>query len=422
MTTTNPHFNAFQGSYSRDRAGAIFARMKARSAMCVNDWELLRTILQRGGTPVHRHRAPQDDDADSHIDPIEYVNTAHTQALAAEAGGARKTIIHLGNELGSTQPKRTAEWLEAGIRRCTELGRICYAANWSVKNPEPHMHIELAKKVYPAIIANGGKMCCHEGAYIDPETGRIYRTLQECIEGGTIGGYRESRHKYGFCVAVTEFAASKTPHDGYGEWIGDAEFAALVNDSARLVYAPDGVDRYIYTAEKWDLGRGFEYADKPALQDKFAATNVAYPVKECKNVTQIPDYSKHDWGQRINGAQVRTNGSNINVRPVPSEVGTSVVGTIGDGNNITYWNKPYPSEVGGKYRWYKILYNGVERFVAETAGLRFENPTLPAPELPPGAVILAPEQYQRWQSLANQMQALIEEVAPALPPGGFQDD
>lgn len=290
-TVINPHFVASQGGYSRDRAAQVFQRMKSGSAMCVNDWEMARYILALSGTPILRIRCPDDDDADAKWDPIEYVDTAHTELSAAEdgiPGAALKGRIHIGNELGSASPERTAKWLAIAIRRATFHKRKAVAANWSVKNPESFMHPVLAQfGVYRAINENEGEMGYHEGAYIDPKTKQIYRTFADCVAGGCIGGYREAQRQYGFRVRITELTASKTPLDGPSTWMSDAELSALYEDGARHIWVPDGVETHGYTAFKWDRGTGFEYADNLPLQDAFARINVAYPIVDRKTPMRL---------------------------------------------------------------------------------------------------------------------------------------
>lgn len=421
-TVLNPHFVASQGGYSRDRAIGVYARMGSNFAVCVNDWEMARYVLARGGTPILRIRCPDDDDADARFDPVEYVDTCHAQLSAAEAGipgAAGRGVIHLGNELGSATPERTARWLETGIRRITFHKRKALASNWSVKNPEESMHAELARfGVYTAIRANGGWMGYHEGAYIDPHTGETFRSFEECFAGGCIGGWREAAQQYGFRVCITEFAASKTPVDGWSTWMSESEFTTLCDKAAKF-YAAQGVIAHIYTAFQWDRGTGFEYVEATTLQAEFAKINERYPV-----MTQptIPDYSGHNWGQRIGGAKVVAT-ANSNVRNQPDESVQPVVGTLKNGDSVTYWSSPFQ---GRNHHWYKVLFGGQERFVAAGAHLRFENPPAPEPEpepeLPPGSVVLTPAQYQTLQGIHAALGTFIQEVAPALLPGSFPVD
>lgn len=373
-TVINPHFIASQGGYSRDRAITVYDRMKATSAVCVNDWEMARYILARGGTPILRIRCPDDDDADSRFDPVEYIDTCHTELSAAEAGipgAAGKGRVHIGNELGSATKERTAAWLAKAIRRATFHKRKAVAANWSVKNPHESVHPVLAEYgVYDAINENGGEMGYHEGAYIDPKTGEVFRTFAECLAGGCIGGFREAQQQYGFRVCITEFASSKTPVDGWSTWMSENEFAALC-DKAGQFYASLGVAAHVYSAFDWDRGTGFEYVDTPTLQDKFAQTNGRYPVTQ----PTVPTWQNHNWGTRITNATVKLSRT-INVRAEPYE-GSADEGDLANNATITYWTTPYKSTQGDKYNWYKVLFGGQERYVAEVAGLRFES--LPTP-------------------------------------------
>ena len=158
--------------------------------------------------------------------------------------------------------------------------------------------------------------------------------------------------------------------------------------------------------------------------EPIARPQVAAPPKEYP-VTQ--DWTSHDWGKRIDGAEVETNGANVNARPTPHETSTPVLGTLKPGSRTTYWNNPYPSPVGSKYKWFKVIVDGREGYAAQVAGLRFIDPPAPEPEPPPpdDTIKLTPEQYVRWQEAqakidegSAEQRALIEEVAPPLLPGG----
>lgn len=314
-TPINPHITANQGGYSRDRSISAYQRMQSRSAMCVDDYLLARDVLARNGVPILRTNAANDDDIDAKLDPIEYVDSAHTQATEAERdipGAALKTRLHIGNELGSTNPARLDAWMQKAIDRATFHKRKVVACNWSVFNPDPGI-IDALPKTRAALLNNGGEMGFHEGTLITPK-GVVIRTLQDALKHGAIGGYRPYMQKYGLRVRITEFAASFSPHDGWSTWMSEGEFAQLCDDAARLVYAPDGVEVHVFTLFKWDKGRGFEYIDAPTLQDKFARTNAAYEVKE-QPVTQQPIPAPTEGG--VLSALTTIPGVYINVRPQP---------------------------------------------------------------------------------------------------------
>lgn len=421
-TVLNPHFTAFMEGYSRDRAVTVLRMMGAQSAVCVNDWELARAILQAGGTPILRSRAPFDDDADSHIDPVEYVDTINTELHTAEAGipgAALRGIVHIGNELGSTQPRRTDDWLTAAIRRATQHKRKAVAANWSVFNPAPHMHAALLG-TYAAIRANGGWMGYHEGTLVVPETGEVIKSITTAIQRGAIGGYRAAADRYGFKVMVTEFAASLTPNDGWSTWMDAREFADLCDAAARLVYAPDGVQVHVFTAFKWDRGRGFEYADNASLQLDFRETNRRYPVNEQAAVIIDPP-TEGAQRVRVNALPAGLQWRNIRSQPngAAQDLGDLKVGDEIDlylqrSDGWAYLSRPLDGVKG----W--ALMTGVEAGAV----------TIPPPT---GTVTLTPEQYGRLQGILSEqleaekavaaanakLRAWIEEVAPPVLPGGF---
>lgn len=245
-------------------------------------------ILARGGTPVLRMGAPEDDDLDARgIKPEEYADAMHNALLVAEAGiagAALKGIAHVGNEIGSAAIPRTLKFFEAVVRRLTFHRRKCCVLNLAVRNKfDPFVPL------IPAVLENGGEFGFHDGLYIDPETGEVVDTLAKALATGAIGGYRKFMQQYGIRARVTEFAASKTPLEGYNNWIGTNAFAKLCDDAARVVYAPDGVEFHPYSAFKWDRGEGFEYRDNLPLLNRFAETNRTYEVKD----VNMPTNSMH---------------------------------------------------------------------------------------------------------------------------------
>lgn len=417
LTVLNPHVVASQGGYSRDRAAQVYKRMNSSAAMCVNDWEMAQYILALGGTPILRIRCPDDDDADARFDPIEYVNTAHTQLSAAEEGipgAALKGRIHIGNELGSATPERTARWLEAAIRQTTFHKRKAVAANWSVKNPEPFMHPELARcGVYTAINVNGGEMGSHEGAYIDPKTGAVYRTFNECLASGAIGGYREAARKYGFRVRITEFAASKTPNDGWSTWMSEDEFAALCDDAGRF-YAANGVQAHIYTAFKWDRGRGFEYVDHPQLQNQFANTNERYPVN------QQPVFIPTPTQGGVLSELTKLPGKYVNVRSQPGGVD---VGDLYKGNTINLFVSNDPGATGWVYVVPVNAPSALAGWVSLQGGaVEFTPVAPPQPSgvwMPEATLEALHDYFKRAEADMAAGRKLLEEVMPSLAEGRF---
>ena len=408
-TVINPHFISSQGGYSRDAAVEVYDRMQAKSAVCVNDVDLARMILARGGVPVLRMGAPEDDDLDARgIPPTEYADAMHNALLVAEAGitGAHlKGVAHIGNEIGSAAIPRTITFFEAVVRRLTFHQRKCCVLNLAVRNK-----FDPFTPLIPAVRENGGEFGFHEGLYIDPETGEAIDTLVKALATGAIGGYRRFMREYGIRARVTEFAASKSPLIGYNGWIGTDAYAKLCDDTARFIYAPDGVEFHPYSAFKWDRGEGFEYRDNMVLLKRFAEINAAYEVKE-PQVTQ-PGWANHNWGTRIDGSTARVTAP-INVRALPDETSADV-GDLKDNTPISYWDKPYQSTTGGKYVWYKVLDGIVERYVAQVSGLTFEAPV--APPAPLGKLLTPAKEAELRAHLAAITAILDSAEAVAAPP------
>lgn len=250
---------------------------------------------------------------------------------------------------------------------------------------------------------------------------RVGRVAAVLKRAATIGAPINPRR-----VAITEYGRDVGGHadsDGWAVYFGGDQLAYFrwMLPGVELYYAAGylGICIFVY-GRTW---RSFDIQRAETLWELMEVWNAANPRKEYP-VTQptTPDTSQHDWGKRIDSATVRTNGANINIRPQPDELAAPVLGALKNDDKATYWSNPYKSPAGNKYAWYKVLFSGREGFVAEVAGLRFDNPVQsPNPELPAGTVVMTPAQYQRWQQLASEMQALIEEVAPALPSGGFPD-
>lgn len=421
-TVLNPHFVASQGGYSRDRAAGVYQRMKSQAAVTTNDWEMARYVLVLGGTPILRIRCPDDDDADARFDPIEYVDTAHTELSVAEhgiAGAALKGRIHIGNELGSATPKRTAAWLEKAIRRATFHKRKAVAANWSVKNPRPFMH-EYLKGVYVAIKENGGEMGAHEGAYIDPQTKEVFRTFEECLAGGCIGGWRDAAQQYGFRVRITEFAASKTPVDGWSTWMSEAEFAALCDDAGAF-YAESGIEAHIYTAFRWDRGTGFEYVDVPTLQDEFAKTNAAYEVKEVNMPTTTPPPAG------LSGAfAAETTQTGLRLRAAPS-TNAAIIRTLPLAEQVTVYSTPltafeqydfaYLKDSLGNTGYAAISINGVQQFAPPVPNPPVEpEPSVKGRYLSPEAETALREELDNLHEATNKIMNLLDAAPEVAPP------
>lgn len=141
------------------------------------------------------------------------------------------------------------------------------------------------------------------------------------------------------------------------------------------------------------------------------------------NLTQPPAWQNHQWGERIDNAVVLA-GANINVRNAPSELGTTVVGTLRNDDVVTYWTIPYQSRTGLEYKWFKILHEGQERYVAEVAGLQFVPPLLPPIPVPTGR-LLTPEAEGRLrahlQAISDATAAIVAELDSAPEIGAPPD-
>mgnify|MGYP006921287780 CR=1 FL=1 len=407
----NPHIVSSQGGYSRDGSMEVYARMSAQSAVTVNDHLLAQQILGRGGVPVVREGAPGDDDLDGRgVDPVAYADALHNQLLQIERNipGAELTSeAYLGNEIGTSTPQRTGAWFNAAIRRLNFHRRPVCAFNFAVRNPPDNAEgAKFIREAFPLFIDALrfnplSKLGFHEGTYVDPNTGEVVDTLAKAIQAGAIGGYRRFMREFGVKCRITEFAASKTPVDGWSTWMSEEEYAKLINNAVAQVYAPDEVEIHPYTVWKWDRAEGFEYRNALKLQLSFAATNAAYPYKGVK----MANYLEFNYGKFTHHAKVSASAP-IRLRLEPSTTGL-ILGTVKAGDEVAKWDIPFKS---GAYDWYRVVLGDVLGFVASTAGLKF---TDVGETSSGGSEGLSAEQAAELEAIYDDLGAFIEEVVPA---------
>lgn len=404
MTFSGKVCSHIQGiSYTRDNILPPMKQMTGMYAVIVNDWELAAMWLQSGGIPILRIKTPQywDDDGDKNIPNVEayadhVCNLLDDAELYVPAELKGKGVGHLGNELFTELPERTDVWLARGIRRFAARGRKCVVGNWAYLN---RPKLDKMPLTIQALRDTGSWMGYHEGLY-----GDVWRA-EDAIANGAIGGFRAEQARYGFRVLITEFAASVTPHDGWQVMFanrgGYKEWARQIRKSLELALGTADA-LCLYSMPPWNEGRGFDYdnpdpqSDEYKLRDELALINRDFPVKEGGTVTQ-PSWQTHDWGKRIDGATVR-NTANVNIRPEPNENSKPALGVLKNGETVTFWDRPYS---GGAYLWFKVLYMGLERYVAQVAGLRFEVP-----------VVVPPVQYLTYK--ATNIEALKKLFTDAL--------
>lgn len=391
------HIIASSPGYSRDAALVSAREIQGKFCTVVNDPLLCLMLLDVGVIPIHRinRNGLLDDNAHQKgYSAREYVRTAHAEVPD------KRALISLNNEPGQQDLERLRDFMLEGIDEANKLGRTLACMNWSYGNPEPSAETVLAP-VYRAIAAGGHFYCAHEG------TDAQHPTLKDCYPA-LIGRFLDVQKRYGFKVLVTEFAASLDAHHGWQTWQAAQQYATTCEDTVREVYAPNGVYMTPFTLFVWKIG--FDYVGSDELKNAWAGINARYPVKE-QPVTQ-PGWTNHVWGRRVDNATVSLNAS-INVRELPTET-SPIKGSLSGGAVVSYWDTPYQSTTGGKYRWYKILHEGTERYIADIQGLRFEVPVV----VPPTTIPITQAQYQALQGIHAALGKWIEEVAPAMLPGG----
>ena len=151
------------------------------------------------------------------------------------------------------------------------------------------------------------------------------------------------------------------------EWMGDLLWSEIVDAFATYCHG-DGL--YDTKWSSFDLRRRPEYMEAMVTRLPRVPKTLIETWKE-QNMTQ-PGWTNFNWGNRVDGAQVSATTA-INVRVQPDET-SQKVGTIGSGDKVTHWTNAYQSTTGQKYRWHKILFDGVERYVAEVSNLAFIPP------------------------------------------------
>lgn len=300
-----------EGGYSRDAAIRSILDIRGKYVTCVNDPALCQMVLDVGGVPLYRVHTQDwnDDDADAHFDARVFVRKLHAESPAG-------SILYIANEVGTNNPVRLNTWTLNAVDEANKLGRKVIAYNWSYLNP-PDSIWDILEPSAKALAAGGHFFGWHEGY------DTTYDTLAKAFPHA-IGRFLYCQKRFGGNHLITEFAASKTPHDGWKTWLTWQQWAALLEDAVRAVYAPNGAFVTPYTLFVWR--RGFEYYDAPELKLAMNRINQEYPVS---NPT-IPAPTTDGTLVRITGLPAGVPFRNIRTQPTASatDVGDLKVGDV----------------------------------------------------------------------------------------------
>lgn len=254
-----------EGGYSRDAAVQSIREIGGKYVTVTNDAALCQMVLDVGGVPLYRVHTQDwnDDDADGHFDARVYVRKLHSEAPAG-------SVLYIANEVGINNPERLNAWTLEAVDEANQLGRKVVAFNWSYLNP-PHSIWDILAPSARALVSGGHFFGWHEG--FDTTYDTLAKAYPEAI-----GRFRYCQQRFGGKHIITEFAASKTPHDGWKTWLTWEQWAAMLEAAVRDVYAPNGAFVTPYTLFRWR--RGFEYYDAPELKAAMNRMNRSYPVTQ----------------------------------------------------------------------------------------------------------------------------------------------
>lgn len=338
---------------TRDRVAALARQLKGRYAVVVNDPQLCALLASLGVKPVYRinRHGWDDDDADAHFQLSAYVTLGHHELSVWEhAYGIPQgtCLLYIGNELGSTQPKRLNAWSLEGIPALDASGRQAVWWNWSVQNPDLSVWWFLEPAI-AQIKRRGDFIGFHEGTHWP------FKTVQQAIDSQSIGGFIPYMRRYGFKVFISEFAASKSPLEGWDAWLTAPQWVDQVFQAFTLVYDRWKIPVTPFTACPWrntpDRDTGFDYIDDQVVRAGFARLNGEFTMTNSAphvtpptsggvlaTLTKIPQQfinvrdepnGTQDWGDLLLGDKVRYFPQAINqgwtyvepVSPVPRPEG-----------------------------------------------------------------------------------------------------
>lgn len=390
-----------EGGYSRDAAIQSILQIQGKYVTVTNDAALCQMVLDVGAVPLYRVHTQDwnDDDADGHFDARVWVRKLHSEAPAG-------SILYIANEVGTNNPERLNTWTLNAVDEANKLGRKVVAFNWSYLNP-PHRIWDILAPSARALAAGGHFFGWHEGY------DTTYDTLAKAFPEA-IGRFRYCQQRFGGKHLITEFAASKTPHDGWKTWLTWQQWATMLEDAVRDVYAPHGAFVTPYTLFRWR--RGFEYYDAPELKAAMRSINERYPVTQPTNPPVPPVQPPTEGGIKGVIASLPQGVAYRNIRVQPVASATDVGDLKPDELIIAYVN----AKTADDWCYIERLSDGVKGWLL-WSGVVF------APELlPPAEKTYALSQSERdvlldylTRSIADltAAKALVEGLTPSNSGG-----
>lgn len=362
--------------------------MRAKYAVICDNAPLCAAFAGNGIFPIHRRNVPNDDDGDNHFGAANYVEAVHNELIASGVKG----WVHLGNELGSYTPDRTAAWVLDGVKKANAIGATLVVCNWANMNPIPgYFDYPAWKPVLRALADGGHVMGFHRGV-----TGQ-YDTFDKALAGGAIGGFEALQKTYGLRIAITEFGATKD-NKGYSTWYAD-RYGALCEQAYRW-YGEHGVLFMAhFTLDEWNVSPGFGLLSNPDLIQTFARINqeiISMPT----TTPEPPGLSDPFPTKTVVGLTLRTvpSVSGITIRIMPS------------GTPVTAYKQPLTEKDG--YTWAFVKEdtgNSGYTALADKYGSSFYNPPLPPVVVTPPPVEPPPAETVEF-SLAD-VEAMKADVA-----------
>lgn len=374
MNGINGHNIRILNGLSRDMARSAQARTKGAFALCMDDPDLVRELKAMGVKTIYR----QSGDDPTH-NPIPESNDSGVIKAAAvaftdERGKKNADFVHLTNELGST-PK-LHEFTRYCLERCSTQGWKGVAYNYYTHADEQHFMDALDNIRYAVSTRQA------VGVHMYPDY----------AHDATVANFLRIKSEEDGLWIATEFNYTRDYRDAHRGWRNlpesiwrDLGFTSLEQFRQSFIrqwskwLAEHGIPSTWFSLDYWDQPTpesakefGYGYFDLEDVLQEMATQNTLYTFTG--EAPSMPDYTAHDWGQKIEAATASVN-QTINVRKAPTEDASGTPtgeldGGLANGSVVSYWDKPFQNS---KYLWWKIrrVVDAEDRYCAQVSGLTF---------------------------------------------------